>query len=612
MYSTATSLSDVMAGPIVAASDRDWDSARQAFNLAIDQRPAAVAFPVDERDVIAAVDYAREHGLRIAAQATGHGAGPLGPLDDTVLLRTSGLGDVSINAAARRVRVGAGVKWESVTPQLSALGLAALHGSSPGVGIVGYSLGGGMGWLARKHGLQTSSVTAIELVTADGHLVRADASHAPELFWALRGGGGNFGVVTAIEIAVYPVAELYAGAMFFPFERASEVLHAWSERLPAFPDELTSWASLLHLPNAPHLPQQLRDRSFTVVFGAFLGREPEGRELLEPVRRLRPEVDTFATVPPLALGELAMDPPGPVPYLSAHHLLDELPAAAIDDLLAAAGPGSGSALGKVQLRHMGGALGRRMPGAGALAALPGSLSLFSVGVVTDEESRAAVQASLENVQKALRRHRVGAYASLVEEPADASTFFEPRTWARLREVKALYDPADLFSGNHHVPPSEPETRSHVPPSLRLSGTGGPRAASARSANGGSPKPTASAGSARTPGAPRSAVARPLEEHRWSPAVALFEGRWDGIETSIYVTTFEPGEGPRLHRHPYPEVFLVQEGSARFDVDGERLEIGAGHFVVVAPETPHRYENVGAGPLTVLSVHPSGVVIQTNL
>jgi quercetin dioxygenase-like cupin family protein len=108
------------------------------------------------------------------------------------------------------------------------------------------------------------------------------------------------------------------------------------------------------------------------------------------------------------------------------------------------------------------------------------------------------------------------------------------------------------------------------------------------------------------------VVRPVEELRWNPAVVLFEGRWDGIEASVYVTTFEQGHGPRLHRHPYPEVFLVQDGSARFDVDGEQRDVGPGHFVVVAPDTPHRYENVGAGPLMVLSVHPSGVVMQTNL
>ena len=133
---------------------------------------------------------------------------------------------------AQRVRVGAGVEWERVTPLLSEHGLAALHGSSPDVGVAGYSLGGGMGWLARKHGLQANSVTAIELVTADGEARRVDAEHQPDLFWALRGGNGNFGVVTAIEFAVYRVEELYAGVMFFPFERASEVLHAWTELAP--------------------------------------------------------------------------------------------------------------------------------------------------------------------------------------------------------------------------------------------------------------------------------------------------------------------------------------------------------------------------------------------
>ena len=134
------------------------------------------------------------------------------------------LQEVSIDPSTQRVRVGAGVKWERVVPRLSEHGLAALHGSSPDVGIAGYSLGGGMGWLARKHGLQANSVTAIELVTADGVHRRVDATHEPDLFWALRGGNGNYGVVTAIEFRVFPVEELYAGAMFFPFERTGDVL----------------------------------------------------------------------------------------------------------------------------------------------------------------------------------------------------------------------------------------------------------------------------------------------------------------------------------------------------------------------------------------------------
>ena len=447
-------LSDLMTGRVVVPSDADWDAARQVFNLALDVQPAAVAFPRDERDVVAAVDYARQHGLRVAPQATGHNAGPLGSLDETLLVDVRELQEVSIDPGAQRVRVGAGVKWERVAPQLSEYGLAALHGSSPDVGIAGYSLGGGMGWLARKYGLQTNSVTAIELVTAEGRRARVDATHEPDLFWALRGGNGNFGVVTAIEFAVYAVEELYAGVMFFPFERAAEVLHAWGRLLPALPEELMTWASLLRFPDLPDVPRAVRGGSFVVVFGAFLGSEHDGRELFRPVRDLGPAMDTFAMVPPAALGDLALDPKDPLPLQSAHHLLGELPAEAIDELLAAAGPGSGSSLEMVQLRHLGGALARRSPEAGARATLPGAVSLFSLGVFADEESRAVVESSLERIQEALRPYRVGDYPNFVEEPADASGFFEADTWARLRLVKALYDPSDLFKGNHHIPPTE--------------------------------------------------------------------------------------------------------------------------------------------------------------
>ena len=455
LTATHTGLSQRMVGRVVVPGDPDWDSARQTFNLLVDQQPAAIAFPVDARDVVAAVDYAREHGLRVAPQATGHNAGPLASLADTLLVHVSQLDEVSIDAAARRVRVGSGVKWERITAQLSELGLAGLHGSSPDVGIAGYSLGGGMGWLARKYGLQTNSVTAFEVVTADGRLVRTDASHEPDLFWALRGGGGSFGVVTAIEFAVYPVSELYAGALFFPFERASDVLHAWNDLLPTLPDELMTWAVLFHFPDLPIVPEPVRGGSFVVVLGAYLGTEADGRALLHPLRTLGPLTDTFAMVPPIELGDLAMDPPDPLPFVLAHHLLDDVPAQGIDELLAVAGPGSaaGTTLTMIQLRHMGGALGRATPEAGARATLPGSLSLLSLGVAVDEESAQAVETSLERVQDAMRPYRVGDYPNFVEAPTDASSFFDAETWARLQAIKTQYDPTDLFKGNHHVPPA---------------------------------------------------------------------------------------------------------------------------------------------------------------
>jgi FAD/FMN-containing dehydrogenase len=425
-----------------------------SFNTTVEIRPAAAAYPRDVGEVVAAVRYARDHGLRVAPQATGHNVGAYGALDDALLVDVRHLQEVSIDAGARRVRVGAGVKWERVSPRLSELGLAGLHGSSPDVGIAGYSLGGGLGWLARKYGLQANSVTAIEVVLADGRHVRTDATHEPDLFWALRGGNGNFGVVTAIEFAVYPLAELYAGAMFFPFERSAEVLHTWARMLGRLPDELMTWASLLHFPDLPWVPEHARGGSFAVVSGAFLGEARAGGELLRPIRDLGPAVDTFAMVPPAALGELAMDPPEPLPFHLSHQMLGAAPADAIDAILATTGPGSGAPIAMVQLRHMGGALGRVAPGAGARATLPGELCVVALGVTPDADAARSVHEALEWLERAVLPWRVGDYPNFVEQPVDASRFFDAETWRRLRDVKAEYDPDDRFRGNHRIPPAE--------------------------------------------------------------------------------------------------------------------------------------------------------------
>ena len=302
-------------------------------------------------------------------------------------------------------------------------------------------------------GAHGSSRLILELVTADGYLVRTDAVHEPDLFWALRGGGGNFGVVTAIEFTVYPVEEVYAGTLLFPLERVSELWHTWRELLPELPEELMTWASLWQFPDLPVVPERVRGGSFAILFGAFLGEEADGRELLRPVRELGPAMDTFAMGPPGVLGSLALeDWLPPLPYLTTHRLLGELPASAIDDLVAA-GARPGSPLGMLQLRHLGGALARKPAGAGARATLPGEVQLFVVGVAGDEPSAAAIRATLEAVDDAVRPYHVGYYPNFVEHRADASTFFDPETWTRLREVKALYDPEDRFMGNHHIPPS---------------------------------------------------------------------------------------------------------------------------------------------------------------
>src|SRR3954454_18645741 len=236
LISQSTRFSELQSrlhGQVLTDTDEAWDSARQTFNFLHDQRPAAVIRPANADDVAETVRYAAQRGLRVAPQSTGHNAGPMDGLEDALLVRTDALQDVEIDVGSRRARVGSGARWAGVADLASDAGLAALHGSSRDVGIAGYSLGGGMGWLARKHGLQANALTAVEIVTADGELRRIDHDNETDLFWAIRGGGGNYGVVTALEFELFPVPDLYAGALFFPFERAPEVMHTWHELVSA-------------------------------------------------------------------------------------------------------------------------------------------------------------------------------------------------------------------------------------------------------------------------------------------------------------------------------------------------------------------------------------------
>ena len=214
LISQSTRFSELQSrlhGQVLTDTDEAWDSARQTFNVLVDQRPAAVVRVANADDVAETIRYAAQRGLRIAPQGTGHNAGPMDGLEDALLLRTDALQGVEIDVAARRARVGAGVRWGAVADPASEAGLAPLSGSSRNVGVAGYSLGGGMGWLGRKHGLQANALTAVEIVTADGELRRIDHDNETDLFWAVRGGGGNYGVVTALEFELFPAPEIYAG-----------------------------------------------------------------------------------------------------------------------------------------------------------------------------------------------------------------------------------------------------------------------------------------------------------------------------------------------------------------------------------------------------------------
>jgi hypothetical protein len=369
---------------ILEPGDPGWDHARRAFDLAVDQRPAAVAVPTDERGVVAAVREARRRGLRVVAQCGGRGASRLGPLGDALLIRTSGLAGVEIDARAHRARIKAGARWADLADRASFLGLAPAGGFDREAGIVGTVLGHGMGWLARRHGVAAAGVTAVEYVTPEGELARSD-----EL--------PHDGVITELELVLHPAEDLYAGALFFSFDRAAEVLHAWRGWTETAPLEITSVGRLMQFGDGADVAELVRGRSFVVIEAAFLGTEAEGAELIGPLRDLRPELDTFTIVPPSALGHLHMEPEHPVARLADDGLVGALPAAAIDDLLAVAGPGSGSPLATVELRHA----------SGALEALERGYFTHAAGLPTDTASAAAIEAQLALVAAALAPY--GAY-----------------------------------------------------------------------------------------------------------------------------------------------------------------------------------------------------------
>jgi hypothetical protein len=445
----ANRLREQMKGDLFGRGEDGWEEARFGFNLSVDPQPPLVAVPADVADIVTVIRFAGEAGLRVAVEGTAHNPRPLGSLGDTILLRTTALGGVEIDREARRARAGAGASWSELVPVASEMGLAALHGSSPGVGIVGYHLGGGSAWYSRRHGLACNHVLGFEVVGADCETWRADAEEDPELFWALRGGGGGFAVVTSVEFELLEIPEVYAGALFFDIEHAAEVLHAWHEWTATVPDEMTSVGRVMRFPPIEDIPEPIRGKPFAILEAFFIGDEAEGAELTAPLRELGPQMSSLATVPPAGIAELHMDPPGPVSGVSDHMLLDLTPQA-IDEMLAVVGPGSGSTLTSVELRHGGGALSRPSPDAGALATLPGTHNMFAVASTPDPSLIPPARERLDQLTAALAPYDAGRYLSFCENPTELSAAFPAETCDRLRTAKAKYDPEGILRANHEV------------------------------------------------------------------------------------------------------------------------------------------------------------------
>ncbi len=442
-----------LGADVVTPEAENWDQARQAWNLSAVQNPSAVIYAENADQVSEAVNFARQNGLGIAAQGTGHGAGSRGPLDGSILLKTERMKGIEVDSDSRVGRYEAGVLWMEANPAAGEHGLANLSGSAPDVGIVGYTTGGGFGWLARKHGLACNSVRAIELVTADGEQRRIDHDSEPDLFWAIRGGGGSFAVVTAIEYDLVEIPKVFAGAVLYPAdESCSEIVSSYFDWTREVPNDVTSIVRFLHLPPLPQIPEPLQDKPLVTISACYAGPESEGGELIAPIRGLgEPVMDTFGEMPPQGLSAIHMEPEEPVPGLVHTISLREAPQEAVDAYVAAAGPESGSPLLGCEIRHCGGAVGEPAENSGALSHLDAEYVLVGIGLPMSPEMGQAINAHLDAVHEALTPWSTGSdYFNFADRPTALEQIFAAETLERLRDVKRRYDPDGLISGNHNV------------------------------------------------------------------------------------------------------------------------------------------------------------------
>lgn len=438
-------LADHCRGPVTLPNDPGYDAARQAWNLAADQRPLAVLHAEGIDDLAAVVRFAVRNGLRVAPQATGHGAGALGPVDDAILVRTDRMRSVSVDPVARTARIAAGAQWNDVLARSAPYDLAPLAGSAGDVGVIGFHLGGGLSFLSRRHGLASRYLLSATVVLPTGDVRRVDADELPELLWALRGGSGAFCIVAEIEIALHPVRELSTGQLFWPIERAREVLLAWRDWCATAPDSITTSARLLRFPPDPALPEPLQGRAFVVIDGAFLGPHDTEDALLQPLRDLEPAMDLFGPSTITELTNLHMDPPQPMPVASSHVLLDAAPDDLIDRLLTIAGPGTDTALVAVELRQLGGAIAEGGDRRGATTGIDAAFALFAVAVAGLVPAD-VLEPQLAAVVNAAGQHAAGTFPNFAEQPG-AHTHRASAN-AELRRLRAEFDPGALLVAAH--------------------------------------------------------------------------------------------------------------------------------------------------------------------
>jgi FAD/FMN-containing dehydrogenase len=449
-------------GRALVSGDDDFDGARCTWSrTTFDQTPTMVVLPVTAADVVAAVLFARDHELAIAIQGGGHGHPR--PADGGLLVNFADMAAVQVVPAKDghegRARVEAGAKWREVIADAHTYGLAPLSGFAATVGVVGYTLGGGVGWLVRQYGAAAGRVRSAEVVTTDGQLLQVSERSHPDLFWGLRGGGGNFGIVTALEFDLLPVAEVFGGFVAYPLARGRDVLTAYAEWTAGVPDTVTSAMRLVHYPAAPLIPEPLRGTSAVVIMACCTGGTPEAEALLAPLRALgAPLLDTFRRMSFAEIGTIANDPPEAPPLFTAIDSggLRELSAGAIDSLLRIAGD---RAVGifLVEVRHLGGALAHQpdaqMPFAfrspwfiSALAAAPTPEAL--------QAGRRSIGALLESLAPVWTGERlINGLGAAADGPHLTPAGYSVEHYRTLVALKDRYDPDNVLRFNHNIAPS---------------------------------------------------------------------------------------------------------------------------------------------------------------
>ncbi len=451
----ATALAAAVAGPVLLPGEAGYDEERAVFNLNHDLAPAVIVAAQGAADVQAAVVFAARQRRPVLVKTTGHQV--VGTAPGAVVIATRRMNDVTVDAAARTARVGAGAVWSEVIAETAKAGLAPLNGSNPTVGVTGYTMGGGLSpTLGRSHGYAADHVRSFDVVTADGRLRHADAETEPELFWALRGVKGNFAVVTALEFDLFPVPRLYGGGIYFPGERMADVLRAWAAWHPGTPETMVTSFAVLRMPPLPEVPEPLRGAFLVSVRIAYTGTAADGERLVAPLRAAAPAVlDTVRDMPYTEVASIHSEPTEPLPYYERGIMLREFPPQAQDKLVELVGPDSGSTLALAELRALGGAWDREpaVPNAVATRGLPYSLLGVAAGPVEEEQRLMESVAALLDGMEPWQGDRRLVNNLAPEEAADAAAIYGQERYERLAAVKKTYDPANMFRLNHNIAPA---------------------------------------------------------------------------------------------------------------------------------------------------------------